>query len=164
MVGCYAIRKLSEARKVSDELAARSWEVTLHPLIATRRPDIWARVEPRGFYDLTAGESRQLGITELCNQIIHSYIWTISATEELEFDGIYVASDRQRTCGLYFVHVDRLIELFRMVGEEDIVYTRMERNQHRDLAYVCISNRPLADFPDGGEESGAGHQHYRPRR
>jgi hypothetical protein len=141
MVGCYAIRKLQEARKISDELAAQIWEVTLHPLTASRPPDIWGRSEPWEYYNLQSGHLRPLITERLCNQVIHSYIWMISATEQNVFNGIYVASDRQRARGLYFIHVDRFIELFRAVGLEDIFHIEMRRDKNGDLQYVHISSR-----------------------
>jgi hypothetical protein len=138
MVGCYGIRKLHEARRVSDALAACKWEVTRHVLTSARRPDIWARATPWEYYDLPHGTSAMLSITELCNQVIHSYIWMLSATEAEDFDGIYVASDRQRLSGLFFVPVDRFIELFRAVGSEDISYLHLQRDANGDLQYVGI--------------------------
>lgn len=148
MVGCYAIRKLYEARKVSDPLAARKWEVTRHALTSARRPDIWARATPWEYYDLLHGTSAMVSITDLCNQVIHSYIWMLSATEAGDFDGIYVASDRQRLSGLFFIPLDRFIELFRAVGSEDITYVRMQRDANGDLQYVGILARESESDPE----------------
>jgi hypothetical protein len=141
MVGCYAIRKLHEARRGSDVLAARKWEVTRHALTSARRPDIWARETPWEYYDFPHGISAMLSVTDLCNQVIHSYIWMLSATEAGNFDGIYVASDRQRLNGLFFIPVDRFIELFRAAGSEDITYIHMQRDADGDLQYVSIVAR-----------------------
>lgn len=153
MVGCYAIRKLHEARKVSDALAAREWEVTRHALTSARRPDIWARATPWEYSDFPHGTSAMLSITDLCNQVVHSYIWLLSATEAGDFDGIYVASDRQRLSGLFFISVDRFVELFRAVGSEDITYVRMQRDTNGDLQYVGILARePESDPEDEGSQ------------
>jgi hypothetical protein len=148
VVGCYAIRKLHEARKVSDVLAGRRWEVTRHALTSVRRPDIWARATPWEYYDFPRGTSATLSITDLCNHVIHSYIWMLSATQAGDFDGIYVASDRQRLSGLFFISVDRFIELFRAVGSEDVTYVHMQRHTNGDLQYVGI----LAREPETEEE------------
>lgn len=117
--------------------------------LPARRPDIWARATPSDYYDLPHGTSAVLSITDLCNQVIHSYIWMLSATEAGDFDGIYVASDRQRLSGLFFIPVDRFIELFRAVGSEDITYLQMQRDANGDLQYVGIlANESESDFED----------------
>lgn len=138
MVGCYAIRKLHEAHKVSDALAGRKWKVSRHALTSSRPPDIWGQAKPWNYYDLPHGHSAMLSMIGLCNQVIHSYIWMLSATETGDFDGIYVASDRYRVNGLFFIPVDRFIELFRAVGSEDITSIRMERDADGDMQYVSI--------------------------
>ncbi len=62
-----------------------------------------------------------MSLLDVCNQIIHSWMWSLSADKENElFDGIYVSSDRRRTSVVYFIHVDQLIDAFRAIGLEDV--------------------------------------------
>lgn len=44
----------------------------------------------------------EIPIVTLCNQIIHSWNWEISANEADEFDEIYVSSGRDRKRFVYF--------------------------------------------------------------
>jgi hypothetical protein len=75
----------------------------------------------------------------------------LSATEAGDFDGIYVASDRQRLSGLFFIPVDRFIELFRAVGSEDITYVHMQRDANGGLQYVGILAREPETQDEGSQ-------------
>jgi hypothetical protein len=128
MVSAYAIRKLEEARKISDASVAGGVFVARHALVG-KVPDIWSRHEIWNHYDLGAGENVQLSLIELCNQFIHSWIWMLNGTENgKELDGIFVSSDRGRRRCLYYVRIDVLIELFREIGSERIVDATLERD------------------------------------
>ena len=143
MVGSSAIRRLHEARTVSDALAARKWEVTRHLRTSARRPAIWARATPSEYYDFPHGTSPMPSGTELCNQVIHSYIWML--------DGIYVGSDRPRLSGLFFAPVDRSIERFRAVGSENVTCLRLQRDAIGDPQYVGIlAEESESDLEDEG--------------
>lgn len=144
MTSAYAVRKLDESRKVSDRLAARQWSVVEYKVIG-RPPDLWGRFEPWEYYDLKAGASISRDMRQLCNQIIHSWVWMISATEGDDFDGIFVSSDRQRRKSLYFIHVDVLISIFREVGHEDIFEIELSRDDAGDIQYLSIKGCSTED-------------------
>ena len=57
----------------------------------------------------------------------------ISATEEGQFNGVYVSSDRTRQSSIYFVSVDMFVGLLRAVGSEDVVGVRMERDESGEM-------------------------------
>ncbi|MFI0155235.1 hypothetical protein [Streptomyces lydicus] len=80
----------------------------------------------------------------MCNQIIHSFVWQLSATEdEGTFDGVFVCSDRSRRKILYHFHVDTLIDLFRRVGAEDIYSIHMRRDEKGEMRIVNVLGRPF---------------------
>ena len=81
MVSAYAVRKLNEAHKVSDALAARRWAIVEHRLIDLA-PDLWDRFEPWEYYDLESSNNVTLDVATLCNQIIHSWICIPSAATD----------------------------------------------------------------------------------
>jgi hypothetical protein len=143
MVGCYAVRRLHEARKVSDTLASRAWRASSHRLIG-RPPDRWGRFAPWEHYDMESSQAVALGLTEFCNQFIHSWVWMISVTMDDVFDGIFISSDWQRRKSLFHINVDELVGLFRAVGSEDIVSVRMRRDRHGEMQYTEV----VAATPD----------------
>ncbi|WP_041784155.1 hypothetical protein [Micromonospora sp. L5] len=120
MISAYAVRKLSEAGRLSRILRGTPIKVTRYELVG-QVCDQW-HTEFWESFDMESPTTVNLSIADLCNQIIHSFVWRISVTEVGSlFDGIYVSSDRQRRKFLYFVSAEVLIHLFREVGEEDIV-------------------------------------------
>jgi hypothetical protein len=148
MTSAYAVRKLIEARKVSDELSAQRVVVKRHPLIG-RAPDIWDRYEFWKHYDLEHGTNAELTLETFCNQIIHSWVWSLSATDPgNEFDGIFVSSDRNRRSCLYFISIQTLIKVFRAVGSEDIVYSQMQRDEHGEMQWIIRSSGRPPFMPD----------------
>jgi hypothetical protein len=124
MTSAYAVRKLNEARKISDQLVAKKFKVVRYELVGRvldhYRYEFWES------FDLESPTDAEVSLTFLCNQIIHSFVWAISVTEDEElFNGIFVSSDRERRKFLYFIGVDLLVSLFRDIGEEDIVEIAM---------------------------------------
>lgn len=128
MLSAYAVRKLLEARKISDILAARRVPVRQHSLLG-RTPDWWNRSSVWENYDLDTGQDQSMSISDFCNQIIHSWNWAISAKERGDFDGVYVSSDRRRSKALYFIDIDVLIELLRDVGSENVAEIEILANE-----------------------------------
>ena len=135
MVSAYPIRKLLEARKLADSTVATRLSVEAFPLV-DRVPDLmnWHRLDE--LYDFDAASETKLTVLELCNQLIHSFIFM----PEGDFDeddatadaagiaGFLVASDRARSSRLYRIGIDVLISLLRLVGTEDIASTQMTRD------------------------------------
>lgn len=136
----YAIRKLIEARKLSDELLQERVTVQRHQLLG-RAVDIWNRFEFYEHYDMERPDTVQLTLTEFCNQIIHSWVWMMSATEDPSprFNGVYVSSDWARKRCVYFIGSGTLIQLFRAVGLDDIVSLEMRRGSDGDMRIVKAS-------------------------
>jgi hypothetical protein len=140
MTAAYAVRKLNEARKISDELAAEAVVCMKHSL-SGRPVDIWNRDEFYEHYDMEHPESVALPLIDFCNQVIHSWIWMLSATEDPPhvFDGVYVSSDRARKRHVYFMPADNMISVFRSVGLDYIASMRMQRDNNGDMHVVTAS-------------------------
>lgn len=138
MTSAYAIRRLNEAHKISDDLAK-----TLVPAMRYQRigavPDIWDRHEFWTHYDLENGKPDQITIPHLCNQLIHSFVWIISGNEDTElFDGAFVASEKERVKHLYFLSVQSLIDLCRKVAAEDVGSIQYQRGKDGVMRIVSV--------------------------
>jgi hypothetical protein len=70
MVAAFAIRRLIEAHKLSDDVTGREVVVVQHPL-SGRVPDYMSYERIWQHYDLGAGTEYVLTLGEFCNQIIH---------------------------------------------------------------------------------------------
>lgn len=106
-----------EAKKLSDDVANQTRKITTHPWQggAVTRLN---RFDFRELYDLTRSRIIMRGLTFLCNQVIHSYIFALSFDESLNFNGIFVASDRERHQGLHFIQIQQIIDLFEQIGND----------------------------------------------
>jgi hypothetical protein len=137
MNGGYALRRLNEARKVSDELAAERITVQRHVLVGAPI-DTWNRHEFWEYFDMQNPEPVDLTLTEFSNQLIHSWVWSLSATEDAphRFNGVWVSSDwASKTC-LYFISAETLIALFRAVGLDEVVEVRYQRGSDGAMRVV----------------------------
>lgn len=117
MLGFYAVRKLIEAKKLSDDVANQALRITTHPgrgesVTRLNRFDYWE------LYDLNRSRTVSRSLTFLCNQVVHSYIFALSFDESGAFDGILVASDRERHQVLDFFQIQQIIDLFEQIGND----------------------------------------------
>ena len=143
----YALRRLNEARKISDELAAERVTVQRHNLV--RGPvDILSRHEFREHFDMENPQPVDLTLTEFSNQLIHNWVWSLSATESAphRFDGVWVSSDWASKNCLYFVNAGTLILLFRAVGLDDV--------RHKQQPQTPVDPGFLLLIVDGGRGCG----------
>ncbi|SFO49970.1 hypothetical protein SAMN05660359_03875 [Geodermatophilus obscurus] len=147
MVSAYAVRKLHEARKVSEKVATSPIPVQRHQLIG-QTPDI-LRTDDLGAYDFEDVTTTTLTLRELCNQFIHSYVFVLAAGDDgSALDGVFVASDRERRRAVYWVGLADLIEAFRRVAYEDIVHVEFRMNERGerelyDMAGVDVRHQEL---------------------
>ena len=150
MVSAYAIRKLLEARKLSDSAAESKFRVEAFPLI-DRIPDHmnWHRLDE--FYNFERSSSEDLTLEQLCNQLIHSFIFVrigdADGDDETGYEGglagFFVASDRARSSRLYRISIDSLVSLLQSVGTEEVVATKMIRDASGQWQ---VSNMTAADM------------------
>ncbi|MDQ7837229.1 MAG: hypothetical protein RDU59_01905 [Thermodesulfobacteriota bacterium] len=130
MIGCYCIRKLIESHKLSAHLARQSIRLRAFP--HSGRPVTHMNWDMIGkLYDLDSPSDCAAELTWVCNQLIHSFVFVPSFTENGSFDGVFFCSDRERHKSLYQVPVDRLIRLFRQVGNDYPASARMVFNPEK---------------------------------
>ena len=117
MTAFYWIRKILESKKASQKILNGSL-----PLIQFKRglisnTEITAPILQLNF-DLENPETKNRSISFVCNQIVHSYIFSIAVGYNTGLQGIYFASDKERNNLLFFIPVDSLISIYRMIGTD----------------------------------------------
>jgi hypothetical protein len=119
MLAAYAVRKLCEARKISDSIAGSRLRVAAFPCRGTA-PDLlnWHKIDR--FYDFQNGTHEELPVWQLANQIIHSFVFVLSSSGEsgIPIDAFLVASDHQRSKLLYQVDIQDFCSLMERVGDD----------------------------------------------
>jgi hypothetical protein len=140
MLGAFSVRKLVDSRKVSQHVESLRWPVARH-LLNGRVPDMLNRWHFWESFDVERGRPSSLKTVELCNAVIHSFVFAFNADERTElWDGIFVTSDwRKRDC-LYFVPVESLVGLFRAVGSDDVVSAVMTRDKRGEMQVTVLSS------------------------
>ncbi len=119
MLGFYSVRKLIQSAKLTLDVSRSGVQVqcyratgrTIHLLNNHGLEDL---------YDLETPSKRTISVGDLCNQIIHSYVFSIIRSEEGGLFGFVVASDRDRNKELIEVPVSTAIGLFERVAADDI--------------------------------------------
>lgn len=129
MLAAYSIRKLSDAAKFSD--AVRDGHVATRTF--KRRAERvtfmnWHRIDEH--YDLDHPAPSTLAARNLCNQLIHSYVFIIEAGPD-GLEGFYVTSDRDRHSVLRHVAINDFISLLRKMGEDYPNESRITWNDER---------------------------------
>ncbi|KAA0971301.1 hypothetical protein FQ154_20510 [Paeniglutamicibacter gangotriensis] len=139
----YAIRRLTEARKLADSLVAAQVPVLRFPRVGVI-PDVYNKEDIDKHYALDAPVQSQIKLGHFCNQLIHSYIFMHSFEDIIEpveqedgtildgvryFNGVFVASEHERYKHVYFFPLDAITALCRKVAAEDIVGVDMRRDK-----------------------------------
>jgi hypothetical protein len=125
-LGFYSIRKLLDTFKVSRTIRKMTFELQWAPNIGRVDYMNWHRLEE--LYDFGERGSETRGLSFLCNQFIHSYVFSTAETEHGALSGVFVASDRTRHEKLYFVSLDNVLAAFRAVGRDYPSESQMVRN------------------------------------
>lgn len=125
-IGFYAIRKLFDTFKVSLDTRRKSYSLIWSPRIG--RPDYFNRHRIEEHFDLETRNEETRDLVFLCNQFVHSFIFTVVTDENNAFAGVFVASDKARNDRLYFVAASQIFLAFRTVGRDYPVRQHMIRN------------------------------------
>lgn len=122
----YAIRKLLEAKKLTQRVGKRS--ISVESYSSTGKGVTWLNRDTLGFeiekyFDVTKRTHEKVSIGYLCNQIIHSYIFIP------EFYGdrlmrILISSDYMRNQKLYSVKIRDVERLLRRIAFDDVRRSR----------------------------------------
>jgi hypothetical protein len=146
MVSAYAIRRLMEAHKLTDALTRTRIPVMRHKRTGEVAPDVWSTYRFWDFYDLDSGTQDHISIRHWCNQLIHSFVWRLSCTEDTElFDGAYVASENEKEKHVYFIPVVTVIDLCRRVASEETGSIEWRRDS--DGVMHVVSVKVMEDEP-----------------
>ena len=120
-IGFYSVRKLLEApAKITDEVKATRFPITWYP---NRGEKVTWRNNHRldELYDFETSGDELRDIFFICGRIIHSFIFSSVFAEKGGIEAILFTSDTDKEKRLYSMNIDRVIELFLLVGSNDPV-------------------------------------------
>lgn len=124
----YIIRKLIENRRMNGSVSSSRHTVTWYPIIIGKTPS----AEPKTFaftYLLYHGWHEELTPVKLCNQFVHSRIFSPFTMKPLRGDmlGIFFASDCQSKTGLYYITLVKVIEIILSAGRNRPIKLKLVR-------------------------------------
>jgi hypothetical protein len=114
VLSAYAMRKLVEGGETPEGFRGRQIPVRRFELLG-RRP--LSADDIADCYDFDNGRRKMLSLIELCDEILHSVVFTFycGETEDL-FDGIYVSSDGAENEYVYLLLASDFIALCCDIG------------------------------------------------
>ncbi len=119
-VAAFAIRKLIEAKKLSDEVEAHQLAIDRHARLA-KVVDYWNWDRIDELYDLDKPLPARISIVAICNQLIHSFVLLPLVGETGGLVGLFVVSDRDKQADLIYLPIDQLITAIDAVASDDVV-------------------------------------------
>jgi hypothetical protein len=153
LVAAFAVRKLMDSYKLSDEMERANVRCTVYPALAPL-PDYTDRHEVDKYYDLSMPRQRSLSLRNLCNQIVHSYVLFLDVDAGSGLGGFFVVSERDREQCVRYMAIANMYRLLREVAEDDIVYIERRRPKPGEpLATVRKSRSTGPDRGGGGRHA-----------
>ena len=116
-LAAYSMRKLAEAGKLSSSFKDRSVRCQKVPAISDCITII-NNYELDRLYDFSKPSDHSINVCELCDLIIHSFVFSEILQDDLTIDAFCVTSDRQRYDGLWLVGISTFSRLMRLVAND----------------------------------------------
>jgi hypothetical protein len=137
VLGFYGIRKLQESRKISDRFRHRP--VLLNEFYPTGKMiKYYRRDELDEIYKMGSPRMTKKPLNFVCNQIIHSYVFTPGLNEDAYLEDLYFASERQKNKSMFGIKIDEIASIFEEVGNNypTYFYWHYDRTQNREVIRV----------------------------
>ncbi|NQT21789.1 MAG: hypothetical protein HQ592_18945 [Planctomycetes bacterium] len=115
MTGFYIIRKLMDARKLSDAVVLE--RVSIQSFPHRGKPVTlmnWDHIDRH--YDLDRSHQTSRSLIWLANQMVHSYVFIVSVDETGGLNGVFFSSDKERNKALHFAEATKVIQKFEQIG------------------------------------------------
>lgn len=134
-VAGFAIRKLLEAKKLTQRVENLDVKCHKSRLIDPKKiPDHMNWHRPDEFYDHKTERKANVKLWFFVNQLIHSFIFAliVDLDKDEQVHGFFVATDKDRGKFLYRYEIGELIRVMKIVGNDEVVPSKMERDEKGD--------------------------------
>ena len=136
----FAVRKLADSYKLSDEFENSSWQVQSYPKRgSTPAVDFLNWYQLDRHYDFAASSRNQLKLRQLCGTLIHSFVFLPETSEDGKtLTGILFNSDRTKNLTIYRMTWDEYCKLIHGLHSDDVV----------ELSYGRMTGKLVKRGPD----------------
>ena len=127
-IGFYSVRKLFDAvAMITDATKAMVINLEWHPNLEAVTWRNSHKISEA--YDLSVSNYETRDVRFICGRIIHSFVFAHCVEADGGFAGIFFASDIDKDSKLYFLHTDKIIDIFQRVGNDDPVNIVWSKDQ-----------------------------------
>lgn len=127
----YIIRKLIEANKLSDELTVKKYPCSKYLRTNYEQQLDWVNHHHfESFYNLLKEQSCSLNLRQICNLLIHSFVFSPTFKEDMEsmiFTGIFINTDVTRDKCIYHINYKTFFSLIQNVMNDEISNVEYDR-------------------------------------
>ena len=133
-IGFYSVRKLIESGLLADTL--KGWNIKLEKYLPkdTVNNDYLAINDWHTAYNLLSGDEIQLTPEKICNQFIHSKIFSAFVPEGLGCVGVFVASDRDFKGGVFYIRLVEILEIFISIANNKITKLSVSIDKDNEIS------------------------------
>ncbi|MEX0739062.1 MAG: hypothetical protein WD071_06955 [Pseudohongiella sp.] len=124
MLVAFQVRSLLERPKVNDCARSARMSVLRYKKIGSKPFTYVGAGFPEDRFDMENPEPLELGVLDVCNQLIH-YYWMQTWSEGTAFKGMLVFSDFMRPKWAYQLLIEDLISLFSTFANDSSAVTEL---------------------------------------
>jgi len=128
MLICFSIRALIEARKLTDRISHREYELVTHSNKG-RIVDDYTKYDVDELFDLDSGIEKKLSLKLLAHQFVHAYVIVTEFSEEGKAIGVLLCSNWEKKNILIRLPISLAIEIVKDVIADEISSMHLERSE-----------------------------------
>jgi hypothetical protein len=154
MIGFYIIRKLIEAKKLTNSKVSTKIGIIRFPNkgMKVHRMNNHKFFE---FYDFDKGNTVKVNVIFLCNKIVHSYIFSPRFEKDeannLILSSVLFCSDEDRNDFLFEINIGCIVEFFKTLGNDYPSSSHMYFNPNKNEWDIDNKNENM-EIPQWAED------------
>ncbi len=136
----FIIRKLIDCHvKTSDE--ADKYILQVEKRIPLKSIDLLHQCLDENMYDWGSVQKENTKGKDICNWLIHSYVFFFSQKEDETIDGFFVSSDYDKNKALYYIPINDWLNYMDFIGKDGVVGLTMHYNEKEKDFRLILKER-----------------------
>ena len=115
MISAFMIRKLFESKKIDNIMEKENIKITSYPSNGCKI-NLLRRHSPEDFFKINTPITNQKSIKEICNQIIHSYVFTLILNDSNQLVSFWFMSDYNKSEQMIEITIFDYIKILKKIG------------------------------------------------
>jgi len=152
MISAFMIRKLFDSNKIEKEIETRVVDAIYYK--SNGKEMYWtSNLFPGDYYDLENPIETKISLRNICNQIIHSYVFALIMTESNQLKSFWFVSDFNKAKQLVEVNINVYIKILDYIGNywpineyyhynSESTDFEVKQNLDNELIIKLLKNKP----------------------